>query len=212
MVENNGKIINLNNYLLHPMYEVNLDYETEEEYFQQMILMLMKINGTFQTQLSANELQAAIGDICMELSIDSVPGLTGATNRMNTLILAKLHFIAHKFRFFTSGVSILLWMAIVAVVPLFIKRHKRYFDVLLISGFSIRMVNLIVGILATSMLIGAFICGGVVGIIISNWMNRTTKLLLSGIFLTGLLFTVSIESVLVLSRNVVIDKGAEDDD
>lgn len=210
LIEDSGRLINLDNYFLHPIYETDYAFETEEQFFYQMVSMLMKINGTFKTLLPANELQASISDICIDLSISPAPSLEGATNRLFALTAVKLHSLARSMQLLSSVVSLVLLITTLVVAYFFLRKKRKYFQSLLICGFSSLDIASILVIPLTSILFFCLSCSIILASILAYFYGQTINPLPSILYLIVLIISSVLLGYYTLSNGRYILKGDSD--
>lgn len=142
-LEKNGKIINLNNYFIHPMQNICTNITNEAQYFEQIVLSLMKINGAFQSYMPAEYLQAQVGDIFNDLSLSPPLTVAQAQNKTAIYLSVKLTEMARNAK--VAALSFTLFFIVVSIISCYFLylKSKNYCSILYCNGFTLREIKIV---------------------------------------------------------------------
>lgn len=134
-INHNNKIINLNHYIIMPLYDDTRVSLSEDEMKYVRRLYLMKTTGTISTEYSGEYIQHLINNICDETGIHPPYIILGAENQQTLFI----HTDMKRCNTLLRVISVMLIVFSCIILTVFeiinIKQNLKYFSVLLISGF-----------------------------------------------------------------------------
>lgn len=182
-VEKNGKIVNLNNYFVHPMQNICTNITSESEYFEQIILSLMKINGAFESYMPAEYLQAQVGDIFNSLSLSPPLTVAEAQNKTAVYLSVKLTEIARNAKIVTFGFTLFFIIASILGSYFLYLKSKNYYSILYCNGFTLRDIKIVFTGLAIVFLFAGFLAGLFINLLFIKLLAINYIVLLSTIIL-----------------------------
>ena len=177
----NGQVLCLDRYVLMPMQDGNAVTLTSEERTRQRLLYLFKINGALYSDLSANELQTFIQNICETSGVLPASTVAGATNQQSQLVEMNLQ---DAVQILQKMVMLLYAFSIVSTILFFIIKvddNSRYYSILILNGFSFRQImSIILGSLLLLLLLPealAMLICSVIGLFVQGGWTLSLKLI-----------------------------------
>lgn len=148
-----GQVLSLDRYVLMPMQDGS-DVIMPNERAQQRFLYLFKINGALYSDLSANELQTLIQDICESSGVSPVSSVEGATNQQSKLVEMNMQDVSRILKKMVTLLYVFSAVATILFMIMKIDKNNRYYSILLLNGFSYKQVmSIIMGSLVLLMVL-----------------------------------------------------------
>lgn len=168
---NNDRMINLDRYVLLPLQDAGTVPESAEEERAQRILYLLKINGTLQSNLSADELQQIVTEICNSSGVTPISSVLGATNVQSYIMRDSLENILEMIENMLLVLVIFSIFTALFYVLIKIDKNKRYYAILSINGFSMSQIKSIILGNILFPIIAADLAAGLIACLISFILN-----------------------------------------
>ncbi len=188
----NGKIINLDRYVLTPLQDAKNVASTKEEERNQRILYLFKINGTLYSDLPANELQDIIQDICDISGVRPSSTVMGATNMQSYIVNANLQDILVLLKKMLIMLNVFSSIATILYFVIKMDKNKEYYSILILNGFSLKQIlGILSGTLALLLVISEALAGFLF-FLISFIIWKETEISFVKIFVNNLIMALAI--------------------
>ena len=138
-------LVNLDTYMVLPMYNDKSIIEDEDDYGRQLILYLMKINGILASdKYTPNELQEMVNIMCEDCGITPSSYIDGATNSQSYLLGLSIEEILEALSHISSFIVVYACLALSVFMYSKTKKKLKYYAILSVCGFSITEINLVI--------------------------------------------------------------------
>ena len=193
-----NQYLNLNKYVVIAMPEGKSIPTDDEDYHNQIILFLFKINGVFYTRANPNEVQSYVNEVCDALGVIPASNVSNSTNAQVTITGTSIKTLIDAFKQLLMLICIFSILSTVLFAFIKAKRNKKYYAVLLINGYTKGELFLIMAgsmllILSVSNVVGLTV-GKIVGKMLGspNAISIDTTVLADAIILNVAVITAMI--------------------
>lgn len=136
---------NLDDYMILPMINDKSIISDQADYFRQVVLYLMKINGLIvSSHLCANEVQAYVNEMCRECEIIPSSYIDGATNSQSYIFGLNINQIIDALT--TISLFLVIFACFILSVFMFtkIKQKLRYYAILSLCNFTMHELYMMI--------------------------------------------------------------------